>query len=804
MRLLFLLVCCVPFLSAAGQTAPPPYKNPKLPIEQRVDDLLGRMTLEEKTAQLLSLWKGKAGITEGRGTFDPGRAGQSGLLRHGIGRIERASESALGGADPSVGLTAREQAAYANAIQRYLIEQTRLGIPAIFHEEALHGLKAKGATSFPQAIGLASTWEPDLVRRIYEVVARETRARGVQQVLSPVIDVAREPRWGRIEETFGEDPYLTGRLGVAAVKGFQGEPPVDRIDDRHVIATLKHMTGHGQPEAGMNVGPANYSERELREVFFPPFKAAVQEAGALALMPSYNEVNAVPSHANVWMLRDVLRGEWGFDGVIVSDWSAIDQLRTIHHIAADPAESARRALEATVDVELPDIETYHTLVEGVRNGRVSEAAVDAAVRRTLRAKFMAGLFENPYADPDEAEKVTRNPEHRRLALEAAHKAVVLLKNENQLLPLDRSVLKSLAVIGPHAAETLLGGYSGDPTNTVSVLEGIRAAVGPAVTVHYAEGVRLTEDSTFTDGPQPLVGGSRSSQRWQADRVALAASASNDARIAEAVEAAGRSDVVLLVLGGNEATSREGWDKAAHLGDRSSLNLLRDQERLVRAVQATGKRIVVLLLNGRPLATPYLEETIPAILEGWYLGQETGTAVADVLFGDYNPGGKLPVTIPRSVGQLPVFYNHKPSARRGYLFTSVEPLYPFGFGLSYTTFAIGKPKLSSDRVGAGETVEVEIEVKNTGNRPGDEVVQMYVRDDVSSVTRPVKELRGFERISLAPGESRTVRFRLTPDDLAFYNLDMKRVVEPGTFTVMAGPNSRDVLSTTLEVMAEPKR
>ena len=764
-----------------------PYLDPSLPIERRVDDLLGRMTLEEKVGQMLCLWQGKRAITDRDGRFDPARAPK--WFRIGVGRIER----------PGEGHGARAEAEFTNAIQRWVKDSTRLGIPVLFHEEALHGLEAEQATSFPQAIALASTWNPELVERVFAAAAAEARARGVHQVLAPVVDVARDPRWGRIEETYGEDPYLAARMGVAAVRGFQGTEA--RIGPSHVLATLKHMTGHGQPESGTNVGPAPYGERTLRDVFLYPFEVAIREAGARSVMPSYNEVDGIPSHANRWLLRDVLRGEWRFDGVIVSDWFAISQLADLHHVAADHAEAARRALAAGVDVELPDVQAYGTLVDQVRQGRVAEATIDTTVQRLLRAKFELGLFENPVVDPDAADRISGADASRSLALDAARQAITLLKNDGGILPLSVERLSRVAVIGPHAAEVLLGGYSGGPRHTVSILEGVRTRLGPRATVEYAEGTRITEDSTFTREPQPHVGGTRSHARWGADRVVLADSASNARRRAAAVTLARRSQVAIVVVGDNEMTSREAY-APNHLGDRADLGLPGEQEELVRAVLATGTRTVLVLIHGRPLSIPALVARGPAILDGWYLGQETGTAVAEALFGDIDPGGKLPVTVARHVGQLPVFYNHKPSARRGYLFDTTQPLFPFGYGLSYTTFAYAHLRVAPSRIAPGARATVSVDLTNTGPRSGDEVVQLYVRDEVSWATRPVAELRGFRRVTLRPGETRVVTFEIGAEELAYHGPDMKRVVEPGRFDIMVGGNSVDVSSVALDVVEGP--
>jgi beta-glucosidase len=767
-----------------------PYRDARLPVERRVDDLLGRMTLEEKVAQMLSFWQqGKASITDpASARFTAARAPR--WFRVGIGRIER----------PSDGHGARAEAEYTNAIQRWMRDSTRLGIPVLFHEEALHGLQGPEATSFPQSIAIASSWNPDLVERVFGTVAAEVRARGAQQVLAPVVDVAREPRWGRIEETYGEDPYLTSRLGVAAVRGFQGTGrltgPAPTMPSDRAIATLKHMTGHGQPESGTNTGPAPLGENTLRNFFFPPFEAAVKEAHAGSLMPSYNEVDGVPSHANAWMLRDVLRGEWGFDGTIVSDWGAIPELASRHHVAADSSDAARQALAATVDVDLPEIASYAKLVDEVKAGRVQQRSIDVAVRRLLRAKFALGLFENPYVDAARADSISGAEAHRALALEAARQSIVLLKNDGGALPLKADGLKRIAVIGPHAGEVLLGGYAGTPRYSVSILEGIRKRASGA-TVDYAEGVRLTEDSTFTKEPQPHLNGVRSIARWNSDRVVLADSTGNSRRIEEAVALARASDVAIVVVGDNEMTSREAWAET-HLGDRTSLGLVGQQEELVRAVQAAGKPVVLVLINGRPLSVPRLAASAPAIVEGWYLGQETGTAIAEVLFGDVNPSGKLPVSVARDVGQLPMFYNRKPTSRRGYLFSPTTPLWPFGYGLSYTTFSYAAPRVAASRMNAKGSTTLMVDVTNSGSRAGDEVVQLYVRDRVSRVTRPVLELRGFQRISLAPGETRTVRFEVGPQTLGYYGPANKWVVEPGAFDLMVGGSSAQLQSVVLEV------
>ena len=778
--LLAALVCVsvavVPFVNTQSQVRTPDYKNPRLSVERRVADLLGRMTLEEKVAQLVCLWGGRPQVREqtdfstDRGDFSPEKARV--VMKNGIGQIARQRERK----DP------REAAIFANALQKWLVENTRLGIPAMFHDEALHGLMAQKGTHFPTPMALASSWDPDFIHSVFTAAALEVRARGSHQVLGPNLDLAREPRWGRTEETYGEDPYLVSRMGVAVIRGFQGEGP--NVDNEHVIATAKHFAAHGQPEGGTNIAPANFSERVLREYFMPSFEAAVKEAGVMSVMASYNEIDGIPSHGNRWLIEKVLRQEWGFQGLVASDYYGIPQMESLHHVVADKAEAAKLAIETGIDIELPDPDCYPALLQLVRDGKVSEAAIDRAVARNLRAKFLLGLFENPYVDPDRAARVTNSQAHQKLAAEAARRSITLLKNENKLLPLDRNVLKSIAVIGPNAERAHLGGYTDpNPGRGISVLQGIKDKVGERIKVTYAEGCKITQE-----------GGD-----WWADTSHLSDPAEDTKLIAEAVETARAADVALLVLGGNEDTNKEAWADN-HLGDRDSLDLVGRQNDLVKAVLETGKPTIVMLINSGPLSINYIAEKVPAILEGFYLGQETGTAVADVLFGDYNPAGKLAVSFPRSVGQLPIYYNYKPTAKRGYLYANKEPLFPFGYGLSYTTFDYSNLTVAPARIGPSGHAQVSVTVTNTGRRAGDEIVQLYIRDLVSSVARPVMELKDFRRITLAPGASQTVNFTITPDKLSFLDLNMNRTVEPGWFDIMVGPSSVKYQKAKLEVAA----
>jgi beta-glucosidase len=743
------------------------YKQPDYSIEDRVEDLLSRMTLEEKVAQMLCIWgQKKTLLFDEEGNFLPDNL--KSFLKDGIGQIGRLS-------DTGNGLHAKEMADMANELQRFFVKNTRLGIPVIFHEECLHGLAGKEATSYPQPIGLASTFNTELVEKIYSSIAEDARMRGAHQALTPVVDVAREPRWGRVEETFGEDPYLVAQMGIAAVKGLQGDGSFK--NKKNVIATLKHLAAHGQPESGTNCAPGNFSERILRDVFLYPFKEAIKKGNAISVMPSYNEIDGVPSHANKWLLKDVLRNEWGFEGYTVSDYYAITELNKkddsqSHYIARDKKEAAFLAVSAGVNVELPDIDCYPNIVQLVQEGIIKESQIDSLVAPLLFYKFLLGLFENPYVNTSEIENEIKLEKDRELALQAALETITLLKNENNLLPFSLKKKSTIAVIGPNADRVLLGGYSGQPEYYTTVLQGIKKKAGKNINILYSEGCKIT------------IGGS-----WNEDLVTLPDPKLNKKLIKEAVAIAKKADKVILVLGGNEQISREAWSKT-HLGDRASLELFGQQLDLVKEMIKLDKPIVVMLFNGRPNSCQFISENVPAILECWYLGQETGNAVAEVIFGDHNPSGKLPISIPRSVGHLPCFYNYKPSARRGYLFDDITPLYPFGFGLSYTKFSINNVQLEKQIIDIDESTKVIFEIKNIGKRSGTEVVQMYIRDLVSSVTRPVKELKGFKKVYLNPGESKIIEIPILPEHLAFTNIDKEFTVEPGEFEIMIGSSSRD--------------
>jgi beta-glucosidase len=768
-------------ITAAKPSPKAPYWNASLPVAQRVDDLLERMTLEEKIGQMISTWLKKGEIQDPNDAFDPAKA--SAKYPHGIGFYTRPSDRKGAGSPRITAPRSIDQSvAYVNALQRWARTQTRLGIPVLTHEESLHGLAARDATSFPIPIGLASTWNPDLVREANALIAREVRARGVHQVLSPVVDVARDPRWGRIEETFGEDPFLVGELGVAAVEGLQGAGKDAKLKPGKVLATLKHMTGHGQPESGTNIGPASIGERTLREMFFPPFKQVVDRTAIDAVMASYNEIDGIPSHSNKWLLDTVLRKEWGYQGAVVSDYFAIEEMVSRHKLAPEVPAVAKMALDAGVDVDFPDGVGFSTLLQQVKDGTIPQAQIDQAVRRILTMKFNAGLFEQPFVTDSKAALASNGPEGVALARKAAEQSLVLLKNDG-ILPLampSGGSKRTIAVIGPNADVARLGGYYGIPRKTVSPLVGIRALVGNRATIVTAPGVGITKNDD-----------------WWEDKVELAEPAENRRMIAQAVEAARGADTILLFVGDTEQTSREGWGDD-HLGDRSDLDLVGQQNELFAALKTLGKPIVAVLVNGRPPSYPAIAEGANAILETWYAGEQQGPAIADALFGRVNPGGKLPVTVARDVGQVPVFYNYKPSARRGYLFSEVKPLYPFGYGLSYTSFAFGAPTLSAASIRAGAGVTIRVPVTNTGKVAGDEVVQVYLRDDASTVTRPVKELVGFQRVTLRPGETREVAIAVRPDAFGLWNREMNFVTEPGIFTLMAGPNSAELKDVKLTV------
>jgi beta-glucosidase len=749
--------------SACNHLDQPKYKNASIPVDERVNDLVKRMTLEEKVAQLYGCFINDSLGWDEKGNYIGKKAEER--LKLGVG-----SFWAL---DFKKSLSWRAKCI--NGVQKYLVEKSRFGIPAFVFGESLHGFMSKGATSFPQAIALGSTWDTTLVEQVFSAAAIEARSSGTNQVLSPVLDLARDPRWGRSEECYGEDRYLVSRVGLAAVYGLQGRDKL--IDNKHVAVTLKHFAGHGQPEGGRNIAPVNYSEREFRENHLYPFEMVVKKANAQSIMASYNEWDGVPNHVNYKLLTEILKNEWGFKGYVMSDGGGMDVLYNEHHAATDSADAGKLSIEAGLDYDLSSHGCFKSLTEQVKQGKVKEEFIDKALRNVLRVKFTLGLFEHPYIDVDYLEKIINCKEHKALALRAAQEAMVLLKNEKNTLPFDSIKIKTLAVIGPNAAEIHLGGYSNPPMKGTSVLEGIKKFAENRFKVLYAEGCKLTLNKEC---------------HWKVEENPILNEPEKDKKlISEAVRVAKQSDAVILVLGENELICREAWD-TAHLGDRDNLDLVGMQNELAKAIIETGKPVVVLLLNGRAISINYLKKHAPAIIEGWYLGQETGTAVADVIFGKVNPSGRLTVTFPKSVGQLPCFYNHKPSRYREYVLAENKPLFPFGFGLSYSNYEYKNLKIEPKETNASGNIKVTVDVTNLGKMKGDEIVQLYIHELVSLPVKPVKQLIDFARVPLKAGESKTVAFNITPDKLESFGLDMKRSIQPGEFEVMVGKNSEDVI------------
>ncbi len=787
------VACAVGLLLTFGSLAlsqdklQPVYKDPSARIPDRVRDLLGRMTTEEKVAQLEGGWDLPAiGTFKLPSIFDQNPLDDEKVRKvagDGLGTYSFLGEFLATG-DPS---TAKQGAQRRNLLQAWVLKNTRWGIPILFHGEALHGAVPWGGTSFPEAVGLGSTWDPELLEKMFTTVALESRAAGNALVLAPVLDLSRDPRYGRVEEMYSEDPYLVSRLGIAAVRGLQGSG--DCLDDNHVFATAKHFV-HGQPENGTNAGPSDLSERTMRSVFLYPFQEAVEKAHIEAVMPSYNETNGgIPSNANPWLLKEVLRKEWGFTGLTVSDYLAVDELASRHHVAANTTAAGLLAFKSGVDMELPAAAGFRALVEAAKNGRVSMHDLDEAVSRVLSAKFRAGLFEHPYVDENRAVQEVGNGEHAKLARQVADESIVLLKNKGNSLPLDATKIRSIVVIGPNGKKERLGGYSALPPYYVSIVDGIQARAGAGTKVTFAEGCRISEPDT---SPKLNTMGPYNAPDEASDRKL----------IAEGVTAAKAADIIVLALGGNEVVSREsigsvGPGKPA-FGDSDTLELPGRQDELIDEIVKLGKPTVAVLLNGKAYSIQNLSEKVPAIIEAWYPGQETGNAVAGILFGDVNPSGHLPVTIARNVGQLPVYYYKTPAARRGYVLDDNTSLYPFGYALSYTTFSFGKPTTDRDQITSNQTAHVSIKVTNTGNRAGDEVVQMYVHHVVSSVVQPVIALHAFKRVHLEPGSSTIVSFEVGFDQLAILDAQMKRAVEPGPVDILIGSSSAATSAVRLNI------
>ena len=719
---------------SSTQDANAPYRQAGLPVETRVHDLLGRMTLEEKARQL-DMYAGVPALVDK--SVDNTHAAPDARFQ------PEAAAKLLGGLGAGSIHDWYPRAELANEAQRWVIEHSRLGIPALFIEEGLHGFN--DGTVFPAPINLAATWNPALSQKTAAAIAAEMRASGIDMVLGPVLDVAREPRWGRVEEDFGEDPYLTGELGLAYVRGAQGD---SLASDHTVIAEPKHFVGHGSPESGLNTSPVHIGERELRTIMLKSFEPAIREGHAMGVMAAYHEIDGVPVAGDPTLLTGVLRNEWGFKGFVLSDLGAIRRLWEDHHVAATPQQAIVEAINAGVDMQFYDFEHdvfQKAIVDGIKDHSLSAEALDRAVSSVLRAKFELGLFDHPFTDPSLTTRVKRSQEHLQVSLESARESITLLRNEGQILPLKKS-LKRIAVIGPNASIARYGDYEDEKNGKrISIADGIRALL-PAANVTVDEGKNIQE----------------------------------------ATAKARSADVVILALGEYQGISGESFD-------RQSLDLPGEQETLLESIAATGRPVVLVLENGRPLTIDWAAQHVGAILEAWYPGEFGGQAVAEVLFGDNNPSGKLTITFPKTIGQLPDYYNFDPSKTTKYVEGKRASLFPFGFGLSYTTFGYAglTAKVPANR---NEDVTVTVNVSNSGHVEGDEVAQLYLHHNVGSVETPDRALVGFERVHLKPGETKAVTFRIKPEQMALWGLKHEWTVEHGPYTIFAGGSSEASLKT----------
>ena len=737
--------------------------------EIRAVNLVSQLSLAEKISQLkISSYENIKNYVNSRGEVN-------------VDSLKKNFPTGIGGIGLDMNLDPTVYVNVVNSIRHYNNSLPH-PIPPMFIGEGLHGFMANSATVFPQAIALGCSWDPALLEKVFSATAIEASSRGVKQLFSPVLDLAREPRFGRTEEMYSEDAYLAAICGQAAVWGFQGHNGLP--DANQVAATLKHFVGHGQPEGGRNVAPINISPYDLMNNPIQPFEQCIK-AGALSVMPSYNEMNGIPNHGSKWLLHNILRDKLAFTGLITSDQDAINEMYRTHGVVPSFAEAAKLALENGVDQDLRfKTGAYDELENLVKDGRLDEKLINASATRVLALKFKLGMFEAKDISGSDMLAVTNSPAHKALALEVAQKSLVLLKNNSNVLPLNASSLKTVAVIGPLAKGVHFGGYTAEPRHGVDVLQGIQNVAAGTFNVLYAEGCRLAkEESSF----------------WKDEILTPVDDDVNLKLMDEAVNTASQSDVVVLALGETVAFSREAWGEN-HLGDRDNLDLVGKQNKLVEMLLKTGKPVVVLMFGGRPLSFNYVAENVPAIIQVFYPGQEGGTAIADVLFGKVNPSGKLSVTIPKSVGQLPCYYSRKPSRMRSYInFKGSEPLFPFGYGLSYTTFKYGEPTIDNAVITETQSVKVSVQVTNTGKVAGEEVVQLYIHDRISAGVRPIKELKDFTRVALQPNESKIVTFAITPDKLSYYNPDLQKVIEPGDFEVMVGSNSEDVKTVGFKVI-----
>lgn len=760
---IYILVLCAGFIHPISAQKSFKYKDPKLSTEERTKDLMSHMTLEEKIGQMLcplgwEMYQKKGDKVSHSDKFEEYVKNQHIGMLWATYRADPWTKKTL-----ENGLTPTLAAEAGNALQRYIIENTRLGIPIFLAEEAPHGHMAIGTTVFPSGIGQAATWNPSLLEKMGAAISKEIRLQGGHISYGPVLDLSRDPRWSRVEESFGEDPVLSANIGAAIVRGSGGGILKDPFA---TVATLKHFTAYGIPEGGHNGNSAFVGMRELHENFLPPFKSAI-DAGALSIMTAYNSVDGVPCTSNKYLLTDMLQNKWKFKGFSVSDLGSIEGIHENHHVAQSIEEAARLAILAGLDADLGG-KAYPELIDAVKKGVIDISVIDTAVARILRLKFEMGLFDNPFVDSNKAKKEVRTPEHIALARQVAQESIVLLKNENNILPLSKDI--KIALIGPNADNiyNMLGDYTApqDETNIKTVLDGVKAKI-KSNRIEYVKGCAI-RDTANTE-------------------------------IGKAVEAAKRADVAIMVVGGSSARdfktryidtgaavasdesvsdmeSGEGFDRAA-------LDLLGKQLDLLAAIRKTGKPMIVIYIQGRPLNMNWAAENAQALLTAWYPGQEGGLAIADVLFGDYNPAGRLPISVPRSVGQIPVYYNRKNPWGHNYVEMTSKPLYTFGYGLSYTSFEYKDLKIEGHKI--------SLKVKNTGLYDGDEVVQLYIKDDFASVVQPVKQLKHFERINLKKGEEREVSFILSDSDLSIINDKMEQVVESGTFTLMIGASADDI-------------
>ncbi len=742
----------------------PVYLNPNVGIDTRVDDLLSRMTLQEKAAQLnaASIRK-SAAVEEG---VEPIEKSIEEQIKHGIGFIENTFDQRR----------PKQSVAMVNSLQKHLKENTRLGIPAIIGTECLHGHAGRNSTVFPTPLAMASSWNPKLLREVFDVIGREARARGGHEAHTPVLDIGRDPRWGRIEETYGEDTYLTSQMAMAIISGLQGGP-TGNPGQSHIISSPKHFAGYGQVEGGRNFAATPIELKVLHDEILPPFKAAVEQTNALGMMASHCEVGGVAAHGNKWLLTDLLRDTWGFKGIIVSDYNDIKRLEEFHHMAATPQEAAKLGLLAGMDIDLPSSSAFQYLKDVVEENPELEQQLDASVKRILRLKFMLGLFENPFTEIENVTAFIGNEKHVELAEKMATESIVLLKNSNKLLPLNLKEIKDIALIGPNAKSNEMGTYTIENDNVVNILNGIKKHVGTSASVHYAEGCKIAKFDKV-NGQDVIV------QYTEAEE---------QTAMEEAINVVKESDLAIVCVGGNLKTSREAFYRPGIAGDRSSIDLLGNQKKLVMDAINTGKPVIVVLMGGRPFAIPEIAKKADAIVNTFYLGQTNGDALAKVLFGAVNPSGKLAVSFLHSSGQIPFYYSMKANSfYKGYWETPPRPVYAFGHGLSYTSFGYSALTLEKETFAVNDEIKFSLKVKNTGKADGAEVVQIYFRDKVASVTRPAKLLVRFKKVWLKAGEEQTLTFSINPKtDLSFTGANLQRIVESGEFNLMVGSASDDI-------------